>query len=116
MGKDQGGGKAGAPATTPASPAPAHAEPGKGSLGDADVAGSALGSSMFGVRLPASVTGKPKPPDLTVHPDAYISDAIEKFRIALAKGDSDGATYAWGFSSPSDKRAFGASPSINRDR
>ena len=45
-----------------------------------------------------------KQPDLTIHPPEDMGQAISHFRIALDKGDADGAQLAWSFASPKANR------------
>lgn len=98
-----------------------HAPPGKSSgtsppahssASPATPGKSTLISGMF---LPSNLAGAPAAPDLTVHAPEDLGDQIAAFRLALDKNDADSALLAWGFAKPAEKRAFGASSTINRE-
>lgn len=97
-----------------------HVPPGKSSaasqptLSSASPATPGKSTLLGGLYLPSNLAGAPAP-DLSVHAPEDLGDQIASFRIAIDKNDEQSALLAWGFAKPAEKRAFGASSTIDRE-
>lgn len=124
MGNDQTPGRTQAAPSTPAKTAtPAGSETvGKrtqvghasGDQSGVDAANHSAPGGIYGLNLMPSVQSA-APLDLTVHAPEEMGDTIATFRIALDKGDAEGAQRAWSFATPAEKKQFGQSSTINRE-